>query len=48
MPGIFNYGIDKLTIGNAIALANGKLKGFINDEAGKRIETSHDKPVSSH
>ena len=27
MPEIFNYGIDKLTVGNAIALANGKLKG---------------------
>ena len=38
----FNYGIDTLTIGNAIALANGKIKGVINAEAGKKIETSHD------
>ena len=42
MPEIFNYGIDKLTVGNAIALANGKLKGVINAEARKKIETSHD------
>jgi histidine ammonia-lyase len=38
----FNYGIDKLTIGNAIALANGRLKGIINAEAAKKIETSHE------
>src|SRR5687767_10691999 len=42
MPEIFNYGIDKLTVGIAIALANGKLKGIINAEAGKKIKTSHD------
>jgi histidine ammonia-lyase len=42
MPGIFNYGIDKLTIGNAIALANAKLKGLINPEASKKIHESHD------
>src|SRR6187431_1009703 len=42
MPEKFNYGIDKLTIGTAIALANSKLKGVINAEAGKRINTSHD------
>ena len=42
MARIFNYGIDKLTIGNAIALATGKLNGVINAGAGKRIETSHD------
>ena len=38
----FNYGIDKLTVGTVIALANGKLKGVINGAAGKKIETSHD------
>ena len=37
----FNYGIDTLTIGNAIALANGKLKGIINAEASKKIDESH-------
>ena len=42
MPGKFNYGIDKLTIGNAIALANAKLKGLINAEASKKIHESHD------
>src|SRR6187455_2086034 len=42
MPGIFNYGIDKLTIGTAIALANAKLKGLINPEASKKIHESHD------
>ena len=33
MPEKFNYGIDTLTMGNAIALANGRLKGIINAEA---------------
>lgn len=42
MPGIFNYGIDKLTVGNAIALANAKLVGMINAEAAKKIHESHD------
>ena len=42
MPEIFNYGIDKLTVGIAIALANGKLKGVINAGAAKKIEVSHD------
>jgi len=42
MPEIFNYGIDKLTIGTAIALANAKLKGLINPEASKKIHESHD------
>ena len=42
MPEIFNYGIDKLTVANAIALANGELKGVINTEAAKKIGTSHD------
>jgi histidine ammonia-lyase len=38
----FNYGIDKLTVGNAILLANGKLNGIINAEAAKKIDVSHD------
>lgn len=42
MPEIFNYGINKLTIGKAIAISNGKLKGVINAEAEKKIVTSHD------
>jgi hypothetical protein len=32
----FNYGIDTLTIGNAIALATGDLKGIISIEAAKK------------
>ena len=42
MPEIFNYGIDKLTVGTAVALAKGKLKGIINTGAAKKIGTSHD------
>ncbi|HEY5968596.1 MAG TPA: aromatic amino acid ammonia-lyase, partial [Chitinophagaceae bacterium] len=42
MPEKFKYGIDTLTIGNAIALANGRLKGIINAEASKKIHESHD------
>src|SRR5215203_3398698 len=42
MPEIFNYGIDDLTIGNAIALANAKLKGLINAEAARKIQQSQD------
>ena len=42
MPGIFNYGIDTLTIGNAISLAKGKLKGVVNEAAIKKLNTSHD------
>ena len=38
----FNYGIGTLTIGNAIALATGELKGIISTEAAKKIEISHD------
>ena len=42
MPEIFNYGIDTLTIGSAISLAKGKLKGVISKEAAKKIGESHD------
>ena len=38
----FNYGIDTLTIGKAIALVNEQLKGTINAEAQKKIHESHD------
>ncbi|HEX6170015.1 MAG TPA: histidine ammonia-lyase [Chitinophagaceae bacterium] len=38
----FNYGIDTLTTGKAIALANGRLKGTLNAEASKKIHESHD------
>jgi histidine ammonia-lyase len=37
MPLHFNYGIDQLTIGNTIALANGKIKGVLNEKAIKAI-----------
>lgn len=33
----FNYGIDQLTVDKAIALANGSIKGIINDQAEKSI-----------
>jgi histidine ammonia-lyase len=38
----FNYGIDRLTIANAIALSSGQLKGVINKEAAQKIEASHE------
>ena len=41
MPEIFNYGIEKLSIGKAIALATEKLKGQISAEAAKKIHESH-------
>ncbi|MDP9229267.1 MAG: aromatic amino acid ammonia-lyase, partial [Bacteroidota bacterium] len=36
----FKYGIDKLTIEKVIAIASGKTKGILNDEAIKKIKTS--------
>ena len=42
MAGTFNYGIDKLTVGQAIALANGQLKGVISAAAAKKISDSGD------
>src|SRR5829696_2668149 len=42
MPEIFNYGIDTLTVGKAIAIAKGDIKAVINSAAAKKIETSHD------
>src|SRR6187431_2578610 len=41
MPEKFNYGIDTLSIGKAIALATEKLKGQISAEAAKKIHESH-------
>ena len=40
MNNAFNYGLDTLTIGKTIALANGSLKGLLSPEAIKRIRAS--------
>src|SRR4029079_2956471 len=40
MPQNFNYGIDQLTVGDAIAISSGKIKGILNDAAIKKIDTS--------
>lgn len=40
MAPTFNYGIDQLTIGIAIDLANGKTKGVLNKTAIKKIQAS--------
>ena len=40
MSNVFNYGIDTLTVANAIQLANGKLAGIINDAAKIKIQKS--------
>jgi histidine ammonia-lyase len=37
---VFNYGIDHLTIGKAIAIANGKLKASLNEKALQKINVS--------
>jgi histidine ammonia-lyase len=37
----FNYGIDKLTVGKAIDIISGKIKGILSDAAIKKINTSH-------
>lgn len=36
----FNYGIDRLTIGKTLAIASGKLKGVLNEEAIRKIRSS--------
>ncbi len=36
----FNYGTDQLTIQQALAVASGKIKGVLNDEAVKKIKQS--------
>ena len=38
----FNYGVDQLNIGTAIAIASGKTKAVLNDEAIRKIKTSQD------
>src|SRR6476646_6080407 len=42
MPQQFNYGKDSLTVGKAIALAAGKLKGNLNEETIGRVKASED------
>lgn len=41
MPGAFKYGTDELTVGKAIAIASGKMKAELSDEAMKKIESSN-------
>lgn len=40
MPEIFKYGTGTLTVGKAIAIASGKMKAVLGDEAIKKIKTS--------
>ncbi|MGZ8517386.1 MAG: aromatic amino acid lyase, partial [Chitinophagaceae bacterium] len=40
MPQHFNYGIDQLTISKTIAIASGKIKGVLNDQAIQKIKVS--------
>lgn len=40
MSKIFYYGIDQLTISNVLAIAAGKIKGILNEEAIKKINAS--------
>jgi histidine ammonia-lyase len=40
MPEIFNYGIDRLTAGKVIAIAEGSIKAVIHPEAVKKINAS--------
>lgn len=39
---IFNYGIDQLTAGTALAIASGSIKGLLNDKAIANVTKSHD------
>jgi histidine ammonia-lyase len=39
---VFNYGIDTLTIGTALEIASGNVKGVISKEAIANIERSHE------
>lgn len=41
MPGIFQYGIDTLTVEKTIAIASKKLKAALSDEAIKKINAGH-------
>jgi histidine ammonia-lyase len=40
MPQNFNYGIDRLTVGNAIAIGLGKIKAVLDDAAVQKISSS--------
>src|SRR5678815_1582808 len=40
MPQNFNYGIDRLTVGNAIAIGSGKIKAILDDAALRKIGSS--------
>src|ERR1700755_1527805 len=40
MSATFNYGIDHLSISQAIALGNGSLKGVVNEAAVEKINRS--------
>ena len=40
MGNIFQYGLDNLTIGKTIAIASGKMKAALNDDAIKKIKAS--------
>ena len=40
MATTFYYGTDQLTIANVLAVASGKIKGILNEEAIKKIKTS--------
>jgi histidine ammonia-lyase len=40
MPGVFNYGIDRLTIQKVLDIAAGKLNGILNDEAITKVKKS--------
>lgn len=40
MSNEFNYGIDKLTIDKTIAIASGKIKAILNDDATQKIKES--------
>ena len=40
MSNTFHYGIGQLTISNIIAIASGKIKAVLNDEAVKKIKAS--------
>src|SRR5678810_1485136 len=40
MPQNFNYGIDKLTVGNATAISSAKIKGVLTSTAINKINES--------
>ena len=41
MNNIFNYGIDKLTIGKTIAIASGSIKAVLSEQAIQKVKASH-------